>query len=185
MLHSQVSPRRVSPVGVWLVALMAATASAQTINWQSLEIGTLQSTGGFGMTFASLPDGRFVLGQQQKVFVQDAFGAAASTEMAANGVTFDPSFVAVRHGTAALMGQGGSFGAVTSLHPFDPTSPTAGTGGIRPAFPPACRAMPLSTGIPPPPHWKAGSSAGPTAPTAPPRATTSPSSPSTAQSLAP
>jgi hypothetical protein len=135
MFSSSLSGRCSLRLLTLLIPAVAGMAMADPINWQSLEVSTLQSTGGFGMTFNSLPDGRFVLGQQQTVLVQDTFGAAASTELAGNGITFDPSFVTVRNGTSGLMGQGGSFGAISGLHPFDPTNPTAGTGGIRPALP--------------------------------------------------
>lgn len=135
LMNPTFAPNRVS----WwrmlvLLAVSTGAASADPINWESLQVNTIQETGGFGISFGSLPDGRFVLGQQQKVFVQDAFGASGKTEMATNGITFDPSFVAVRNGTSGLMGAGGSFGTVSGLHPFDPTNAAAGTGGIQPAL---------------------------------------------------
>jgi hypothetical protein len=114
---------------------MITTASADPINWQSLQISTLETASGFGISFATLPaDGRVVLGRGQKLFVQDAFGDDTPTEIATNSVVFDPSFVAVQNSTSALLGQGGAFGAVSGLHPFNPANPTAGDGGVRPAL---------------------------------------------------
>jgi hypothetical protein len=127
--------KRTSIEGLSLLALAAAllggNAKADPINWQSFQVNTLQATGGFGISFTTLPsDGRFILGQQQKLFVQNVFGAATATESATNGVTFDPSFVAAQSATSVLLGQGGSFGAISGLHPFDPS----GIGGVGPAL---------------------------------------------------
>ena len=115
------------------VLASASSAVADPINWQSVQISTLGSTG-YAVSFASLPDGRCVLGQQGSLYVQNTFGATAKTPFPANSVTFDPSFVAIKDGTHGLLGAGGSFGAVSGLHPFDPTNATAGTGGVRPAL---------------------------------------------------
>lgn len=111
------------------VILGLSTASqADPISWQSLQIGTLENNFDyFGVTVANLPDGRFVLGQQGKVFVQNTWGAGDSTQVAnPGGHPFDPSFVVVRDASTALIGAG-SFSA-TSLHPFSPSSPASGVG---------------------------------------------------------
>lgn len=117
------------------LASWVSTAGAQTINWVPLQISTL-GPDGYSVVFTNLPDGRFILGQQGKVFVQDTFGAAAKTEQAGNSITFDPSFVVARSSTSALLGYGG-FAPTSTLHPFDPANPTVTTGGVRPALGPS------------------------------------------------
>lgn len=105
---------------------MSTPGNADPISWQSLQISTLDSNSSFfGVTVANLPDGRFVLGQQGRLFVQSVWGGAASTQMAnAGGYSFDPSFVVVRDANTALVG-GGGFSA-TGMHPFNPAIPAGG-----------------------------------------------------------
>lgn len=112
---------------------IAGHVASAPIPWQTVQVSTMGPTG-FSVVFSTLLDGRFVLGQQGKLYVQNAFGNAAKTEFATNGVTFDPSFVAVQNGTRGLLGAGGSFGAISGLHPFNPTVATGSTGGVRPAL---------------------------------------------------
>lgn len=100
---------------------------ADPITWSSVQAGVLEvdNFDFFGVTVANLPDGRFVLGQQGKVYVQNAWGAAASTPVAnVSAHAFDPSFIAVRDADTALLGAGG-FGA-GGLHPFTPSAPASG-----------------------------------------------------------
>lgn len=127
------SPLRFKALFTPMLSLLAlltlgdcTVASADPIAWTSTQVRTWQASGGFSVVFAHLPDGRLVLGQQGKVFVQDAFGLPAITEVAPNGRTFDPSFIAIRDATAALLGAGGNFGAISGLHPFNPSSPASG-----------------------------------------------------------
>ncbi len=114
----------------WMLVLIAMGFStrgqANPITWTSTQVRTWQASGGFSLVLAHLPDGRFVLGQQGKVFVQPTYGLATITEVAANGRTFDPSFIAIRSATSALLGAGGNFGAISGLHPFNPASPATG-----------------------------------------------------------
>jgi len=107
---------------------LPSPGKADPISWQSLQIGTVDAnSSSFGVTVANLPDGRFVLGQQGKVYVQNIWGAAASTQVAnAGGQVFDPSFVAVRDANAALIGAGGF--SSTGLLPFNPAAPANGVG---------------------------------------------------------
>jgi hypothetical protein len=109
-----------------LVFGLTGSLPADPILWQSSQVGTWQSSGGYSIVFTNLPDGRFLLGQQGKVSVQNTFGVGATTLISANGRTFDPSFIAVRSATSALLGAGGSFGAISGLHPFNPGSPITG-----------------------------------------------------------
>lgn len=131
------------------LASWMSTAGADPINWVPLQISTLGPTG-FSVVFTNLPDGRFVLGQQGKVFVQNTFGAAAKTEQAGNSISFDPSFVAARSPTDALLGAGGF--SPSPIHPFDPANPTVSTGGIRPALAPSVQNYVAA-------HWKSPTSA--------------------------
>ena len=114
----------------WMLVLLALNfatrVQADPITWTSAQVRTWQPSGGFSIVFAHLPDGRFVLGQQGKVFVQPTFGLSTITEVAANGRTFDPSFIAIRSATSALLGAGGNFGAISGLHPFNPASLATG-----------------------------------------------------------
>ncbi len=133
-----------------LAALSLATVGhADPIAWTSDHVSTWQPTGGFSLVFAHLPDGRVVLGQQGKVFVQDSFGPPAMTEVAANGRVFDPSFIAVRNSTSALLGAGGNFGAISGLHPFNPAAPV---NGVAAAY---ANTAQNYVGI----HWKSPTSA--------------------------
>ncbi|MFZ4766269.1 MAG: hypothetical protein ACOYMN_15065 [Roseimicrobium sp.] len=105
------------------LGFLVGSAKADPILWQQVRVSTIHGTGGFGISFANLPDGRIVLGQQKKLFVQPTWGGAEAdmVELTQTGDVFDPSFVAVRDSTNALLGAGGSFGAVSGLHPFDPS----------------------------------------------------------------
>lgn len=98
-------------------------------SWTSLQIATLETNFDyFGVNVATLPDGRFVLGRQGKVFVQDTWGVAGSTQVSnSSGYLFDPSFVVVRDASNALLGTGGFF--ASDLHPFNPSSPSSGVAG--------------------------------------------------------
>ncbi len=116
---------------VLLALIFSTRVHADPINWTSEPVNSWQTSGGFSIVFAHLPEGRFVLGQQGKVFVQPTFGLATITEVAANGRTFDPSFIAVRSATSALLGAGGNFGAISGLHPFNPSAPVT---GVAPAY---------------------------------------------------
>lgn len=115
-----------------LLALTAlglpSPGQADPVSWQSLQIGTVDPNSSyFGVTVSNLPDGRFVFGQQGRVYVQNVWGAAASTQVAnADGRAFDPSFVAVRDANSALIGAGGF--SSTGVFPFDPAAPANGVG---------------------------------------------------------
>lgn len=100
------------------IALTPATAFAA--QWTSFAIGKLT---GYTTTFAHTPDGRFVLGTNSSVFVQNTFGAAAKSTIPSGGVTYDPSFVAIKDATTALLGAGG-FGGPSGVHLFNPSTPT-------------------------------------------------------------
>lgn len=90
--------------------------------WQTLAIGKMAADQVNTTAFAHLPDGRFVLGAQGTLSVQNAWGLAAKTGIPTGVVEFDPSFIAVRDdGTSALLGAGGGFGGLTGLHAFNPS----------------------------------------------------------------
>lgn len=98
------------------IALMPSTASAAV--WTSFPVAKIT---GFTTTFAHTTDGRFVLGANSSVFVQNTFGAAAKSTIPSGGVTYDPSFVAIKDATTALLGAGG-FGGASGMYVFDPSS---------------------------------------------------------------
>lgn len=91
--------------------------------WQTLTLGSFQPDAVNAAAFAHLPDGRFVLGAQGQLSVQTAWGLPGRTAIGAGGVEFDPSFLAVRNSTSALLGAGGGFGGSTGVHGFAPDNP--------------------------------------------------------------
>jgi Calx-beta domain/Putative Ig domain len=101
-------------------AFAIATSAAFSQEWTSFQVGTLTS-GSF--THAHLPDGRFLFGSAGEVYVQNSFGSAAKTTVTKpSGLSFDPSFIATRSATEALIG-GGGFAGASGLYLFDPSTP--------------------------------------------------------------
>lgn len=91
--------------------------------WQTMVTGHFLPEGGNATAFAHLPDGRFLLGAQGHLNVQTAWGLPGLTSIRTDGVEFDPSFLAVRDATSALLGAGGGFGGSTGVHGFHPGLP--------------------------------------------------------------
>lgn len=91
--------------------------------WQTMEIATLEPDRVNALALAHLPDGRFVLGLRERLSAQETWGLPARRNIASGGVEFDPSFLAVRDETLALLGAGGSFGGLSGLHAFNPSAP--------------------------------------------------------------
>ena len=98
---------------------IAGLSSSSAAEWTSFSIGQVT---GFTTTYAPRPDGRFILGSSGSLFTQNTFGAAAKTQVAGGGLTFDPSFIAVKDDTTALLGAGG-FGGPSGVHLFNPSAP--------------------------------------------------------------
>ncbi len=121
-LHS--AGRLLPRTGGILGLAFGLAASAQ--GWTTLPLPNLiSSPPHYGaLTITHFPDGRFLLGNNNQLYVQNAFGAAnvtAFTTIAGDGV--DPSFLAVLSARVAVVGSG-MFGS-TSLYQFDPTKPAA------------------------------------------------------------
>jgi len=94
--------------------------------WHSFSVGSFTSTGANASALAHLPDGRFLLGLQGRLYAQNAAGSPAQTQFPSGGVVFDPSFIAVRDATTALLGTGGAgFIDPSGLKLFDPSAPAA------------------------------------------------------------
>ena len=91
--------------------------------WQTMTVGTFLPDAVNSTAFAHLPDGRFVLGNQGFLSVQKTWGLPGRASIPAGGVEFDPSFLAVRDSTTALLGAGGGFGGSTGVHGFNPGNP--------------------------------------------------------------
>jgi hypothetical protein len=92
--------------------------------WLTLAAGAFTNSGTNASALAHLPDGRFVLGVQGRLYMQNAWAAPALTQMLNGGVLFDPSFIAVRDGSQALLGTGGaSFTDPTGVKLFNPATP--------------------------------------------------------------
>lgn len=107
-----------------IAALFSASTPARASIWTTQAIHTAPANF-YATSLAHLPDGRFVLGFQGQVFVQDTFGSPAKTAVPAGALSLDPSFVAVASATSALVGAGG-FGGASGLHGFNPSSPADG-----------------------------------------------------------
>ncbi len=112
-------------------ALAIAFASATTVinaaQWTSFPIGKIGMQG-FGFALDRLPDGRFVLGDEGSLYVQKTWGAATKTQISSGGVTFDPSFVAVRNATSGLVG-GGGYPTPLGLYGFNPSATGTAVSG--------------------------------------------------------
>lgn len=94
--------------------------------WQSFGAGTFNSGGTNASALAHLPDGRFLLGLQGRLYVQNTPGNSSLTQIPSGGVLFDPSFIAVRDTGSALLGTGGaSFTDPSGLKLFNPSAPAA------------------------------------------------------------
>lgn len=107
-------------LGVWLLPLLT-----QAQEWTTFGAGTLN---GFSFTHAHHPDGRYLFGLSGQVSVQDDFTLPAFTAVSnPDSRAFDPSFIAVRSASEALIGGGGFF-APTPLFPFDPSQPATPIG---------------------------------------------------------
>ena len=107
-----------------IATFFAAIAPARASIWTTQTIHTAPANF-YATSLAHLPDGRFVLGFQGKVFVQSALDSPAKTDVPAGALSLDPSFVAVASATSALVGAGG-FGGASGLHGFNPSSPESG-----------------------------------------------------------
>ena len=101
-------------------AFALATSAAFPQEWTSFQVGTLSS---YSFTHTHLDDGRFLFGTAGQIYVQDSFGSAIKTTVAnPNGLSFDPSFIATRSASQALIGAGGYSGP-SGLYVFDPSAP--------------------------------------------------------------
>jgi len=119
--------QRAAVIGASALALAHSAAFAQ--DWTSFKVGQLTN---FSFSHAHQPDGRFVFGTVGQVFIQDTFGSGTTTAMTnTENVLLDPSFVAVRSGSQALVGAGG-FAGPSGVYLFDPSSPA--TSLVTPAL---------------------------------------------------
>jgi hypothetical protein len=107
------------------ISLATSGRPAMGQEWTSFPAGELS---GFSFGHSHLTDGRFVFGIDGTVSVQDDFDFLDFTTVAnPDGRVFDPSFIAIRSGTAGLIGGGGFLGP-TGLFPFDPSAPATAVG---------------------------------------------------------
>ena len=89
--------------------------------WQTITVGTFAVDLINATALAHLPDGRFLLGFQGQISAQNSWSQPGRTNLNLNGVEPDPSFIAVRNATSALVGAGGGFGLNTGVHALNPT----------------------------------------------------------------
>ena len=89
--------------------------------WQTMTVGTFAPDIINATALAHLPDGRFLLGFQGEISVQNSWSQPGRINLNLNGVEPDPSFIAVRNSTSALVGAGGGFGFSTGVHSLNPT----------------------------------------------------------------
>ncbi len=106
-------------LGLGLLSL-APALSAQT--FLTLDLPSLNAApphfGAIG--FSHLPDGRYVYGNNNALYLQNSFGASANTAFA-TPPNVDPSFITVLNGTTAVVGAG-QF-APTPVYQFNPSTP--------------------------------------------------------------
>jgi len=108
---------------------LATSAAFSQQEWTSFQVGTLSS---YSFTHNHLDDGRFLFGTAGQIYVQDSFGSATQTTVAnPNGLSFDPSFIATRSASQALIG-GGGYSGPSGLYLFDPSAlqPTINTSAL-------------------------------------------------------
>ena len=102
-------------------AFALATSAAFSREWTSFQVGTLSS---YSFTHTHLDDGRFLFGTAGQISVQDRFDSETQTTVAKPiGLSFDPSFIATRSVSQALIG-GGGYSGPSGLYVFDPSTPT-------------------------------------------------------------
>jgi hypothetical protein len=104
--------------GLGLAGALTNTARA----WVTLDLPDLTApAGGAGvLAYSNLPDGRLVYGNNQALYVQNNFGAAAVTSFA-TPPNMDPSFVTVLTSTTAVFGVGEFTN--TPVYQFNPSTP--------------------------------------------------------------
>jgi hypothetical protein len=110
----------------WGLALAFSLASS-VHGWTKFDLPPLVSSAPHygAVAMGHFADGRFIYGNNNQLYVQNSFGAAGLTALAAPPDTgVDPSFIAVLNGQLAVAGAGGGFGN-TSLYKFDPTDTTS------------------------------------------------------------
>lgn len=119
------SAGRLAPRLGWSFGLALGLATSVQ-GWTTLPLPDLiSSPPHYGaLTMTHFPDGRFLLGNNNQLYTQNAFGAASVTAFKTiSGDGVDPSFLAVLSTRVAVVGAG-QFGD-TNLYQFDPTNPGA------------------------------------------------------------
>ncbi len=105
------------PVGTWSAVL---TLVAFPVHASWTQFGLQPLSGAFSpFAMGHLPDGRYVYGEGNSFYAQDAWGSAAYSTFAGVPGGVDPSFIAVRSDTSAVAG-GGGFGE-SALQTFNPS----------------------------------------------------------------
>lgn len=107
-------------MAAWAFACAAVLPYTHAADWTSFNVGKVT---GFSNTHAHLPDGRFLLGSSGSLYVQKTFGSSAKTTIPGGSIAFDPSCIAVKDASTALLGAGG-FGSSSTVHLFNPALPT-------------------------------------------------------------
>jgi hypothetical protein len=105
---------------------LEAIGATQFSVWRSFQASVFLAGDVNATALAHLPDGRFVLGIGGRLRVQSQWGGATTAAVPANGVVFDPAFLAVKDGSTALLGAGGFF--TSTLHRWQPAA------GVQPAL---------------------------------------------------
>ncbi|MBX7211188.1 MAG: hypothetical protein K1X78_22975 [Verrucomicrobiaceae bacterium] len=95
------------------------------VTWTSFAIDTFATSAFRATALAHLPDGRFAYGVAGQLFVQNSFGTASKTVVPVGALVLDPSFIAVRDGGSAIVGQGG-YAATSNVYSFNPSLPASG-----------------------------------------------------------
>ena len=99
------------------IAIAASTVHAAA-PWTSVKVGKLT----FNNVFTVRSDGRFLYSENHELYSQNSFGSATKTKINRGSLSFDPSFIAVKDLTTAIVGEGGF--TSSGVHVFNPAMPT-------------------------------------------------------------
>lgn len=107
-----------------VAAAIAVTTTHAASPWTSFKLGKLNPGPNYSNNiFAVRSDGRFLYSENNDLYSQNVFGSVAKTKVNRGTLAFDPSFIAVRDSSHALLGIGG-FGP-SGMHEFNPSLPAA------------------------------------------------------------
>jgi len=112
-------------LAVLATALIVGAADCASAAWTRIALPNLSNWG--GARFAHLSSGQLVYGENNKLYLQSAWGSSSFSQYGnATGLTFDPSFIARSPSGSTVFGAGGYSGS-SALHRIDQPASTAST----------------------------------------------------------